>query len=111
MFTNNISRLSFILIFFIITACAASNKTVKLEEFKSNLNCIEYNNGMRWIEIESKFGEPDYTPIPTGNSLSENTRIYKGKCIIFYTGPNKIRVEGKTRYEEVITKIEICDNK
>ena len=111
MYIKNILKLLVILIFIIISACVPSNKTVRLDEIKSNFNCVEYNDGMRWKEIEGKLGEPDYTPIPTGKSLSGNTRIYRGKFIIFYTELKKIEVEGKTRYIEVVSKTEICDKK
>jgi hypothetical protein len=111
MHIKNLFKLLVILIFIIISACSPANKTVRIEEFKSSLNCTEYNDDMRWIEIEEKFGEPVYAPIPTGQSLSGNMRIYRGKCIIFYTDLKKIKVEGKTRYIEVVYKIEICNKK
>ena len=94
-----------------LSACLSFTKTRTLEEIKSDLNCIVYKEGMKWKVIEEEFGEPDYAPIPTGEKLSENTRIYEDKTIIFCTELKKIKVKGKIRYEEVITGLEICEGR
>lgn len=93
---------------FLLSACIPSNKTVKYDEFKLNLNCISYEAGMHWKTFEESFAEPDYTPIPTGESLSQNIRIYKDKFIFVHTELKKIKVDGRTRYEEVVNILEIC---
>ena len=90
-------------------SCALPSKTIK--EIREPLNCVEYKEGMRWEAIQENFGTPDFAPIPSGEKLSENTRVYKGKTIIFYTELKKTRVGEKIRYEEVITKLEICSEK
>jgi hypothetical protein len=66
---------------------------------------------VKWKEVEENFGEPDYAPLPSGESLSENSRVYRDKIIIFYTDRKRIKADGKTRYEEVITNLEICGKK
>lgn len=66
---------------------------------------------MQWRDIEDKFGEPDFTPIPTGNSLSQNIRIYKNKFVIVHTELKKMKVNEKIRYLEIVDKLEICCQK
>ena len=95
----------------LLSACSFSKKTVYLDEVKSHLNCFTYQDGMRWNIIQEDFGEPDIAPVPSGESLRENTRVYEDKVIIFHTDLKPIKVDGKTRYEEIITKVEICKQK
>ena len=95
----------------LLSACSLSNKTASLDEIKSELNCFAYEDGVRWKIIKTAFGEPDFAPLPSGESLSKNTRVYEDKVVIFYTELNKIKVNGKTRYEEVISRVEICKQK
>jgi hypothetical protein len=91
-------------------SCALPDKTIK--EIKWRLNCVEYKEGMKWEVVQGNFGVPDFAPIPLADEkLSENARVYKGKTVIFYTEIKKIRVGEKIRYEEVITKLEICSEK
>jgi hypothetical protein len=67
---------------------------------------------MKWEVVQEIFGIPDFAPKPlAGEKLSENARVYKGKTIIFYTELRKISVGEKIRYEEVVTKLEICSEK
>jgi hypothetical protein len=66
---------------------------------------------VRWKIIKTAFGEPDFAPLPSGESLSKNARVYQDKVVIFHTELNKIKVNGKTRYEEVISRVEICKQK
>jgi hypothetical protein len=94
-----------------LSTCASFTKTKTLEEIKSSLNCVTYQEGMKWQVVQEKFGKPDFTPIPTAEKLSQNTRIYKDKTIIFYTEIRKTIVHEKPRYEEVITMLEICETK
>jgi hypothetical protein len=95
----------------LLSACSISGKRVCLDEVKSSSNCVTFHDGMRWKIIQENFGEPDIAPLPTGESLRENTRVYKDKVIIFHTDLKPIKVNGKTRYEEVVTEIEICEQK
>lgn len=91
-----------------ICACAVPTKTTTLEEIKPGLNCLVYGEGIEWKAIEEKLGEPDYAPIPTGQKLGQNIRIYTDKTIMFHTELKRRKVDGKIRYEEIITKLEIC---
>ena len=95
----------------LLSACSISGKKVHLDEFKANLNCFAFQDGMRWKIIQENFGKPDITPLPSRESLRENTRVYEDKVIIFHTHLKPIKVDGKTRYEEVITKVEFCKQK
>jgi hypothetical protein len=96
---------------FSLSACSLSNESISLDEIKSDLNCFAYEDGVRWKIIKAAFGEPDFAPLPSGESLSRNTRVYEDKVVIFHTELNKIKVNGKTRYEEVISSVEICKQK
>ncbi len=98
-------------IFLIASSCSLSHQAVTVEDIKSGKVCFAYEEYVKWKEIEEKFGEPDHAPVPSGESLSENSRVYRDKIIIFYTDRKKTKIDGKTRYEEVITKLEICDKK
>lgn len=106
-----INYLMVAIIAFGLSACALSTKTRTLEEIRSNLNCVVCKEGMKWKSIQEEFGEPDYAPRPTEGKLSQNTRIYRDRFIIFYTELKKTKVDGKTRFEEVVTKLEICEKR
>ena len=107
-FRNYLLPLTIILIF---ASCSLSPKTVNLEDIKSGQVCFIYEEGMKWKDVEENFGEPDYSPVPSGERLSQNSRVYRSKFVVFYTDLKKIKVNSKTRYEEVITKLEICEKK
>jgi hypothetical protein len=96
---------------FSFSACSLSNQSVTLDEIKSDLKCVTYEDGLRWQIIKEELGEPDFAPLPSGESLSKNTRVYEDKIVIFHTELNKIKVNGKTRYEEIISRVEICKEK
>jgi len=98
-------------LFLLLSACSLSNKTASLDEIKSELNCFVYEDGVRWKVIKTAFGDPDFAPLPSGEILSKNTRVYQDKVVIFHTELNKIKVNGKTRYEEIISRVEICTQK
>jgi len=106
-----ISYLMVVILAFGLSACALSTKTRTLEEIRSNLNCITCEEGTKWKSIQEEFGDPDYAPRPTEGKLSQNTRIYRDRFIIFYTELKRIKVGGKIRFEEVVTKLEICEEK
>ncbi len=92
-----------------LTTCTPFSRTKTLDQIKSDLDCFIYRGGMKWQAVEGKFGEPDFAPVPAGSKLSQNTRIYTGRTLIFYTGLKKTIEGGKIRYEEVITRLEICE--
>lgn len=108
LFSNYLLLLAITLIF---SSCSLSHGTVNLEDIKSGQSCFIYEEGMNWKDLEKKFGEPDYSPLPSAEKLSQNSRVYRINFVIFYSDLKKIKVDGKTRYEEVITKLEICDEK
>jgi len=94
-----------------LASCAILPDTdpTTLEEATSDLACIEYKDNLTWQEVEKLLGEPDEFPLPQPDEdLSKNARIYKSKNVIFYTKRQEIQEGGKVRFQEVITKIEVC---
>ena len=107
--TEKTAKLAAVIIcIFLFGACTLPNKSVKYEAFKSDKKCVEYEPGMQWQDIEDKFCEQEITPIPAGNSLDQNIRIYEEKFVIFHTELKKIKINEKTRYLEIVNKLEIC---
>jgi hypothetical protein len=67
---------------------------------------------MSWSQLSQAVGPPDIAPAPEpGTDLSKNTRIYRDKIIIFYTGMREVKEDGKVRFKEIVTNIEICKEK
>lgn len=98
----------------LLSSCAILRETNSkaLEEAKSGLACIEYKDNLTWQKVEELLGEPDEFPLPQPDEeLSKNARIYKSKNVIFYTKRQEIQEGGKVRFQEVITKIEVCGKK
>ena len=96
----------------ILTSCAALQKHQTLDQVRTDLDCIEYKEGIDWKEIHEKFGNPDITPLPEpGADLSSNTRVYKNKIIIFYIEKRKVQEGENVRFQEAVTKIEVCKKK
>lgn len=98
----------------LLSSCAILRDTNSktLEEAKSGLACIEYKDNLTWKRVEELLGEPDEFPLPQPDEdLSKNARIYKSKKVIFYTKRQEIQEGGKVRFQEVITKIEVCGKK
>ena len=90
-------------------ACASFSGPETLGQFKNNLHCIEYTQDMPWDEIKDSLGSPGATPMPEpGSGLSQNARVYKGTSVVFYTKLQKVEQDGKTRFKEVVYKIEVC---
>ncbi|HEX9666348.1 MAG TPA: hypothetical protein VGA95_07275 [Thermodesulfobacteriota bacterium] len=86
--------------------------TETLEEAKSGLVCVEYKDNLTWQKVEELLGEPDEFPLPQPDQdLSKNARVYKSKNVIFYTERREIQEGEKVRFQEVITKIEVCGKK
>ena len=103
-------------IFFIttifLTSCATIQKPKTLDQVRTGLDCIEYKEGIDWKQIAEKFGNPDIAPLPEpGTDLSSNTRVYENKTIIFYTETQEVTEGGKVRFQEAVTKIEVCKEK
>ena len=93
-----------------------SHKDRTIQKIKSDLTCIELKTNCDqdnpdWMEIEKVLGEADEYPPDYDGEHNKNTRVYHGKDIIFYVESKKIEIDGKTRFHEVITKVEICKHK
>jgi hypothetical protein len=105
----------YLILFIIIvglSSCATLQQPRTLSQIKSELDCIQYKEGMSWSQISQVMGHPDIAPIPEpGTDLSKNTRIYKDKTIILYIEMREIKEEGKVRFQEVVTNIEFCKKK
>lgn len=98
----------------LLSSCALLRDTNSRtpEETKSGLACIEYKDNLTWQKVEELLGEPDEFPLPQPDEdLSKNARIYTSKNVIFYTKRQEIQDGGKVRFQEVITKIEVCGKK
>lgn len=95
-----------------LSSCTTLQQPTTLGQVKSALNCITYKEGMNWNQVSQAMGPPDIAPIPEpGPDLSKNTRVYKDKIIIFYIEMREVIEEGKIRFHEVVTNIEVCKEK
>ena len=95
-----------------LSSCTTLQKPTTLGQVKSTLNCIPCKEGMSWNQISQVMGPPDIPTIPEpGPDLSKNTRIYEDKIIIFYVEVREVKEEGKVRFQEVVTNIEVCREK
>ncbi len=106
-------RLSILFIILIaLSSCTTLQKPTTLDQVKSTLNCIPCRQGMNWNQVSRAMGPPDIAPVPEpGPDLSKNTRIYEDKIVIFYLEMREIKEEGKVRFEEVVTGMDICKKK
>jgi hypothetical protein len=99
----------FLLVAVVLTSCAYFQPSKTLDQAKIGLECIKYDEGINWAEISEKFGSPDIAPLPEpGSDLTKNIRGYEGKIVIFYTELKEVKEDGKTRFHEVVSNIEIC---
>lgn len=105
----------YVILFIIIiglSSCTTLQQPKTLSQIKSELDCIQYKEGMSWNQVSQVMSPPDIAPIPEpGTDLSKNTRIYKDKKIIFYIEMREVKEEGKVRFQEVVTNIEFCKKK
>jgi hypothetical protein len=94
-----------------LTSCSGhQNKT--LPEIKANLDCVEYTEGITWMQITQNFGKPDAAPFPEpGLNLQSNSRIYEDVIVIITTKNSEIKTGDKVRFHEVVTGIELCKKK
>lgn len=82
--------------------------------FVGRLDMIQRSgHGWYWTIVEDSLGEPDIYFIPYDPPhLDHNARLYKDVDIIFYTESLEHKMnDGKLRYFEKITKVEICKKK
>ena len=105
----------YVILFIIIiglSSCTTLQQPKTLSQIKSELDCIQYKEGMSWNQVSQVMSPPDIAPIPEpGTDLSKNTRIYKDKIIIFYIEMKEVKEEGKVRFQEVVTNVEFCKKK
>lgn len=102
----------FVLMAIYLTSCATFQKPVTPDEIRAKLDCLEYKEGISWKNTAEKFGKPDFVPLPEpGTDLSKYVRGYKDKVIIFHVERQEFKEDGKTRFHEVITRIEVCKEK
>jgi hypothetical protein len=103
-------RFGFLLLLVVaLTSCAYFQRPKTLRDVKVGLDCIQVINNIPWELVSEKLGTPDEAPLPEpGSDLTENTRMYEGKTIIFYTDLQEFKEDGKTRFHEVITNVEVC---
>ncbi len=95
-----------------LSSCTTFQKPTTLGQVKSALNCIQYKEGMSWNQVSQAIGPPDIAPIPEqGTDLGKNTRIYEDKILIFYVEMREVKEEGKLRFQEIVTNIEVCKEK
>lgn len=92
----------------LLTSCIALAAPMSVGEVKESLTCLEYREGMGWLEIAKTLGEPDISPKPEPGDLNKNTRIYQEMTMIFYTRRQQIKEGDKLRFVEVVYKVEIC---
>jgi len=105
------TRAIFLALSVMLTACAAQQIQQTLGQAKTGLVCIEYKDGIVWKQASDAFGVP-IAPLPEpGTELTRNARIYKDRVVIFYTDKQEVTEEGKTRFKEVVKKVEICKEK
>ena len=106
-------RLTILFIILIaLSSCTTLQKPTSLGQVKSTLNCIQYKEGMSWNQVSQAIGPPDIAPIPeTGPDLTKNTRVYKDKVVIFYIEMKEIKEDGKVRFQEVVTGMDVCKKK
>src|SRR4030042_5406653 len=92
-----------------LMACSTISGQETLSGIKTELECIEYKDGVTWEQISEKFGAPNIAPLPEpGTGLGKNSRIYKNTVTIFYTDLREIKEGEKVRFHEVVTNIEVC---
>ncbi len=95
-----------------LSSCTTFQKPTTLGQVKSTLNCIPCREGMSWNQISQVMDHPDIAPIPEpGPDLSKNTRVYRDKIVIFNIEMKEIKEDGKVRFQEVVTNIEVCKEK
>jgi len=98
-----------LIVILVLSSCALFPSPQPLEQVKGAAPCLEYVQGIPWSEVSGKIGPPEVAPLPEpGSSLSKNSRVYRNMTVIFYTEAQEVQEGGKTRFKEVVYKIEIC---
>lgn len=101
-----------IVIIFVLPLFSCGQNLRTLNQVKTNLVCIKVEKGVDWTQISEKMGSPDIAPRPeSGADLDKNARIYRGKMIIIHVVRERIQEDGKMRFHEVLSEIELCQDK
>ncbi len=91
------------------TSCTLVVKQPELDEVKGQKDCLLSTEGMKWKDVGAVLGEPDVAPLPEkGRPLHSNARVYREKVVIFYVDRKKVKLDGGTRFYEVVEGVEIC---
>jgi len=95
-----------------LSSCTTLQQPTTLGQVKSALDCITCKEGMSWSQLSQVIGPPDIAPIPEpGTDLSKNTRVYRDKTVIFYIEMKEVKEDGKVRFHEVVTGMDVCKKK
>lgn len=92
----------------LISSCTSLGSAQTPEDTKARLDCLDPSNELQWEEVERQFGKPDETPIPAPGSLFKNIRIYKDKFVVFHVDKKEIIEAARSKFAEVVIKIEVC---
>jgi hypothetical protein len=66
---------------------------------------------MPWEQVKRSLGREDETPIPGPGSLFTNARIYTDKVLIFHVDTMEITEAGRSKFVEIVKKIDLCKEK
>lgn len=106
--TKYLFLLGFLLL---IPACASLSSQKTLEEVKSKLDCVAYSDEMPWEQVKTSLGPEDEAPIPGPGSLFKNARVYTDKVLILHVDTKEITEAGRSKFVEVVKKIDLCKEK
>lgn len=102
--------LLFLVLTIVLLSSCAYRSDMTLSEVKEGRDCIMLSGDAvetKWNNVQRLYGDPDIAPPPT-EDLSSNARVYRRSIVILYTGREKVMVDGKTRFHEVIKGVEMC---
>jgi len=107
---KSVARRYYVGAFFLLLfpSCTGLSSARSLEEVKASLDCVTYSDDLQWEQIAKPFGRADETPIPVPGSLFGNTRVYKDKIVIFYVDSKEMIEAGRSKFVEVVKRIEVC---
>ena len=109
---ENMKISAIFLLFLGLTSCAHIQEPRTLAEVKENWDCLRYEPGVGWKQVTSTLAEPDVTPLPEpGTDLGRNARVFTGKVIVFYLERREVQEGGRTRFQEVVTDLDLCAKK
>lgn len=95
-----------------LSSCAHVHEPRTLSEVKGNWDCLRYQEGVSWKQVISTLGEPEIAPLPeAGTDLSRNARVFTDGAVILYLERREVQEEGKTRFQEAVTGLEVCKKK